>query len=154
MPGRIDDLVRLIANLRRCFWLLAARSDDMVADLGLTASLRAVLEHLDVYGAQTVPQIAQVKSVKRQSIQAHVDQLREGGFVRVIANPAHRRSVLVVATAKGRQVFAEIKRRERDALRILLRQLKGEDIVAAAAALEAFKAALHTLEDWDLEGAP
>ena len=46
MPDKVKDLARIITGVRRCFWLLGAVSDEMIADLGVTASLRAILQHL------------------------------------------------------------------------------------------------------------
>lgn len=142
-------MVKVIGGVRRCFWLLAAISDEMTADLGLTASLRAILEHLEEHGPQTVPQIAQEKAVRRQSIQALVDQLREARLVDVKPNPEHRRSVLVVLTPLGKSKFSEVRKRERTKLREVLRRLEGEDLVTAAHALSALQTALHSLNRGD-----
>lgn len=112
MDKRVTNMVRVMTSVRQCFWLLAAVSDDMIADLDLTASMRAVLQSLDQFGPQTVPQIARQKAVKRQSIQALVDQLRVRGHVERADNPAHRRSVLIRLTKEGARRFAEIRKRE------------------------------------------
>jgi DNA-binding MarR family transcriptional regulator len=117
----------------------------MIADLGLTASLRAVLEHLDERGPQTVPQIAEEKSVRRQSIQALVDQLREAGLVTTKPNPAHRRSVLVSLTREGETVFTKVRKRERAKLRELLHDLEDEDLATAVQVLGTFRNALLEL---------
>ncbi len=144
MSGSLNDLSQIISDIRRCFWLLGAISDEMVADLGLTAATRAVLEHLETHGPETVPRIAHEKSVRRQSIQAHVDQLREAGFVAVKPNPAHRRSVLVTSTDKGRAAFAEAQSRERLRLANLITHLDGADLHVAAAALASLRVALRS----------
>ena len=132
----------MIGHVRRCFQLLKTLSDEMIADLGLTASLRAVLEHLDERGPQTVPQIAEEKSVRRQSIQALVDQLREAGLVTTKANPAHRRSVLVSLTREGGTVFAKVRKRERAKLQEILQDLEDEDLATAVRVLGTFRNAL------------
>ena len=135
----------MIGHVRRCFQLLKTLSDEMIADLGLTASLRAVLEHLDERGPQTVPQIAEEKSVRRQSIQALVDQLREAGLVTTKPNPAHRRSVLVSLTRQGEAVFTKVRKRERAKLRELLQDLEDEDLATAVRVLGTFRNALLEL---------
>lgn len=144
-----SDLIKVIAGVRRCFWLLATVSDEITAALGLTASLRAILEHLQEYGPQTVPQIAKEKSVRRQSIQALVDQLSAGGFVTIKPNPAHRRSVLVALSAKGKSSFAEITKRERAKLREVMRGLEGENLSITAQTLVALQMALRNLSEGD-----
>ncbi len=144
MTDTVEQFSKLTLGIRRCFWLLAAISDDMLDDLGLTASLRAVLEHLDESGPSTVPHIARTKAVKRQSIQVLVDQLREHGLVESKENPAHRRSRLICLTSSGREVFDQIKRRERDALSALLADLDGIDLSAAAEVLARLQTALRS----------
>lgn len=145
MPDKSKDLARVIAGVRRCFWLLGAVSDEMIADLGVTASLRAVLEHLHEFGAQTVPQIAREKAVKRQSIQALVDQLRGLGLVSVRDNPTHRRSVLVATTSEGRALFRKIETREARVLAALGETLSAGDLATTAATLTSLRAALKAM---------
>lgn len=147
MSNKIKDLTQVIAGVRRCFWLLGAVSDEIVADLGVTASLRAVLEHLDEFGPQTVPQIAREKAVKRQSIQALVDQLRELGLVAIQENPAHRRSVLVAPTASGRALFRKIQTRESRVLAELAENFSAHDLTMTAQTLASLRAALRTRID-------
>jgi DNA-binding MarR family transcriptional regulator len=145
MANKIKDLTRVITGVRRCFWLLGTASDEMVADLGVTASLRAVLEHLTEFGAQTVPQIAREKAVKRQSIQVLVDQLRHLGLVSVQDNPAHRRSVLIALTKQGKAIFGEIQAREIRALAELGKTLDGRALATTAETLTSLRDALKTL---------
>jgi len=145
MTDRATDLYRTITGIRRCFWLLATLSDEMLADLGLTASLRAILEHLDEFGPQTVPQIAREKSVQRQSIQALVDRLLALGLVRTEDNPAHRRSVLVALTPQGAATFRGIRRREAQRLTELQGALDTKGLTVTADTLAALRAALQTM---------
>lgn len=145
MPDKVKDLTRVITGVRRCFWLLGAVSDEMIADLGVTASLRAVLEHLHEFGAQTVPQIAREKAVKRQSIQALVDQLRSLGLASVQDNPTHRRSVLVAMTPEGKALFRKIQARESRLLAELGESLGASDLAVTATTLASLRTALQTL---------
>lgn len=145
MTNTADDLSETIAGIRRCFWLLGAVSDEMVADLGLTASLRAVLEHLHEHGDATVPQIAAEKAVKRQSIQSLVDQLREFGLVSARDNPAHKRSVLIALTPEGAAVFREVQRRERTRLKQLRDHLSRVDLARTARTLRDMTAQLRKM---------
>jgi DNA-binding MarR family transcriptional regulator len=145
-----DDLIGTIAGIRRCFWLLGVVSDEMVADLGLTASLRAVLEHLNVFGDATVPQIAAEKAVKRQSIQALVDQLREQGLVSVRENPAHRRSVLITLTPAGRSAFREVQKREQARLKALRHQLDPTALAQTARTLSHMRDELRRMVEGEI----
>jgi DNA-binding MarR family transcriptional regulator len=137
------DLARVIAGVRRCAALLTTISEEMIADLGLTAALRSVLEHLHELGPQTVPRMARERSVKRQSVQALVDQLREMGFVDARANPAHRRSVLIALTPLGREVFGKVRAREAARMGELLEALGPRDLVATARTLGGLRAVLR-----------
>lgn len=145
MDSRPADFARVIAEVRRCFWLLASVSDEMIADLRLTASLRAVLEHLDEGGPQTVPQIAREKTVKRQSIQALVDRLLELGFVSTKDNPTHRRSVLIELTPSGKAVFRKIRQREARVLADLSTRLDDRGLAATARTLAGLRSTLQQL---------
>ena len=150
MVDNIKTVTDVITHIRLSFWLLAAISDQMVADLGLTASLRAVLEHLSQTGAQTVPQIASAKTVKRQSIQELVDQLRTKGLVATAANPTHRRSVLIALTPDGKALFRKIRTRETRIIASVAMSMNGGELASAAATLAALRATLQPL----LKGSP
>lgn len=139
MDERAKALVEVITHIRRAFWQLTAVSDDMLENLGLTASLRAILEHLDQEGAATVPQIARDKLVKRQSIQELVDQLRAKGLVAITENPAHRRSGLVDLTPTGKTLFRKIKAREVRVLTDVASRLNARDLKSAGATLAALR---------------
>ncbi len=144
MPGKAKDLARVIAGVRRCFWLLSSVSDEILADLGLTASLRAVLEHLNEFGPQTVPQIAREKSVRRQSIQALVNRLQSSGLVSLRDNPNHLRSVLVAMTPEGKAVFRKIQARETPLLAELAEALHASDFETTAETLASLRIALQS----------
>lgn len=141
----MSNLALVIRRVRTCFQLLGTVSDEMLAELGLTASLRAVLEHLSETGEQTVPQIAREKFVRRQSIQALVDQLIELGLVRFRENPSHRRSALVSLTRKGAATFNTVREREETLLDGLQRRLNGADLVASARTLSALSETLRDM---------
>jgi DNA-binding MarR family transcriptional regulator len=99
-------------DIRKLFHILGAVGDALHADLGITASMRAVLESLARGGAQTVPQMARARPVTRQHIQAIVDQLLNAGLVTLQPNPAHKRSSLVALTKAGEAAFATMSDRE------------------------------------------
>ncbi len=140
------NLVLLIAATRRAFQALKATADGLHEDLGVSASLRALLEQIDAHGPATVPAIARVKKVTRQHIQQLADAGLAAGLVEARANPAHRRSPLIALTPRGAEIFAEIRARERAALAALAEELgpdfTGRDAAAAAAALDRLTGAL------------
>lgn len=141
-----ETLKTVIDTVRRCFGLLAEISDQSVADIALTASTRAILEHLLERGSQTVPQIASEKHIRRQSVQALVDRLLSLGFVRSAANPAHKKSNLIELTPEGRVIFEQVRQRELLLLRELGKGLDQSEMQKVADGLDAFKHQLTFLE--------
>ena len=94
--GRIFHKMRVLG--RR----LGAVGEEGGGNWGLMRSL--MLE-----GPRTVPQLARSRPVARQHIQTIVNELREEGFVRLIDNPAHKRSKLVELTPEGEIRYQEIE---------------------------------------------
>ena len=84
------------------------------------AGRQSILRVLNRLGPQTVPGIARVQGLSRQSVQTQVNRLQEHGYVSLAPNPAHKRSGLVELTNPGRHVLAAVMERERDALEPLL----------------------------------
>ena len=84
-----------------------------------SAGQRAVLESIARRGPQTVPQLARARPVSRQHIQVLVNALQERTLVRLVNNPAHKRSHLVELTRKGAALLGAMQRRERGLLQRL-----------------------------------
>ena len=98
--------------IRRVFRAMAAWADQYLAESGLTAAERAVMEFLYPDQALSVPAIARQYDVSRQHIQVTVNGLTDKNLVRRTDNPRHKRSVLVRLTDQGRNAFAQIRRSE------------------------------------------
>ena len=145
MKPKARQLYAVIRQVRTCFNLLKGLSDEMNRDLGVNASMRAVMEALSTEG-RTVPDIARARSVSRQHIQVNMDALLEKGLVESRANPAHKRSPLYSLTDRGEEIFAEIRGREAAVLEQLADGLLGRTLEAANAALDALNARLAALE--------
>jgi DNA-binding MarR family transcriptional regulator len=145
MAERAEELYRLIVEIRRAFNELKTYSDDANADLGVTAAMRAVMEHLALHGPTSVPDIARAKSVTRQHIQQLSDALARDGLLEWNDNPRHKRSPLADLTANGRAGFAEIRKREAAALQDLAAELQDVDCTASADVLAELRAALGKL---------
>jgi DNA-binding MarR family transcriptional regulator len=139
-----QPLYKLIVEIRSAFNALKALSDEMNADIGITAAMRAVMEHLETQRPATVPQIAAAKSVTRQHIQILADALVDKGFARYVANPAHQRSRLLELTDFGTRHFAEIRNREAEALGQLAQGFETTDLERATATLARLRSALNT----------
>ena len=141
-----NSLIALIDATRLAFNQMRASADAAHVDLGITAALRAVLERLARGGPQTVPDMARARNVSRQHIQKIVDGLGEAGLIDLKANPAHKRSPLIVLSADGRKLFKIIEKREAAILTSIGKDLEGHDMAAATATLRALTGAF---QDWD-----
>ena len=126
--SKAQELYAVIRQVRSCFNLLRYVGDALHQDLGVTASMRAVLESVTEDGEQTVPQIARTKSVSRQHIQVNVDALVKAELVVLRANPAHRRSPFVSITKQGQSAFGEMRRREKRLLERLANEFRGNEL--------------------------
>ncbi len=136
-PENLKKLVAVIASVRSTFQHLKTLADAMHDDLGLTASMRAVLEYLVERGEETVPQIARSKNVTRQHIQQLADALVAAGFAEFIDNPSHKRSQFLRATAKGRSVFETARGREAKVLARIARTFDPEELDGTIITLKA-----------------
>ena len=132
MTLKTQALYQVIRDIRSCFHQLKALGDELHADLGVTATMRAVMECLTDEGAQTVPQIARTKAVSRQHIQINVDELARAQLVDFQDNPGHKRSPFVVLTQKGRSTFADMRRREGSILEKIAQEFTAVELKQAS----------------------
>ncbi len=143
MPGQAKHVNELIVEIRATFQDLAAYGTVLYGDLGVNASMRAIVEYIDEHGAQSVPTIARAKNVSRQHIQTIVDQLLEARLVEQKENPAHKRSVLIALTRKGRTLYEKIRERDAATTRALAKKLAGADLAGASETLRALRRAIN-----------
>lgn len=144
MSAGLQELDALIRAVRACFQSLRALGDSLHEDIGVTAAMRAVMEHLFEEAPETVPQIAQAKTVSRQHIQQLVDALVAAELAELFANPAHKRSPLVALTPKGMTVFEAMRRREKAVLRVLAHSIGAGEAKAAHETLAALRTTIQT----------
>jgi DNA-binding MarR family transcriptional regulator len=88
----LGEVVALAGSLQS-----SARQEFKALSLTSHAVLRLLLEHR----ALTVPQLARLRGVSRQSMQVLVDRLANDKCVEYAANPDHQRSELLTLTASG-----------------------------------------------------
>lgn len=135
MASKQEKLTAVCRQVRTCFNRLKAVADTLHEDLGVTASMRAVMEALADRSPQTVPAIAAAKSVSRQHIQIIMNDLDRAGLVASSPNPGHRRSPHFALTPKGRDIFKVIARREREPLARVAASMSADSLEHALAAL-------------------
>lgn len=105
-------LYQVIREVRRLFHRLANATDRLHADIGVTTAQRAILEALADAGRQAVPELARMKGVTRQHVQVIANDLVAAGLVTARPNPAHRTSVLLELSDRGRHTFTTMRSRE------------------------------------------
>jgi DNA-binding MarR family transcriptional regulator len=140
-----QDVSALIGSIRQLFQLLKAAGSALHADIGVTASMRAVLESISRQGPNTVPELARQRPVSRQHIQRIVDQLLERELVRLEGNPSHKRSPRVALTPRGEAVFKAMSEREKTVLSRVARGLSAAEAHIALRALGKLKSGLMPL---------
>jgi DNA-binding MarR family transcriptional regulator len=114
--------------------------------MGMSVGVRAVLDQLRRGGDLTVPQMARDQDLSRQFVQRMVNDAREAGWVKLVDNPAHRRSSLVHLTRAGAQAIGAVTNREHELLRQVGGDLTGAEIDATVRVLTQMLAALEVVE--------
>lgn len=103
-PSAIDALV---ANVLEAAGALRRHGDRQAANVGQTQARWQLLSVLS--GApRTVPAAARRLGVSRQAVQRLADALRDEGYLRADANPAHASSPLFSLTRKGRRALGAL----------------------------------------------
>jgi len=152
LTGLVIEIFRLNGNL-------LAAGDALVGDLGLSSARWQVLGTIALSPVPLpVAHIARNMGLTRQAVQRSVDELRADGLVGLVANPHHRRAMLVVMTDEGKAAYrAALARQEgwADTLAVglspdgieaagdLLRELQRRLRAAAASAETAPQSALE-----------
>ena len=127
---------------------LAWVSEQIYGEDGRGAARRWTLRRLKRDGPQTVPKLARIRAVRRQSLQPVVDALASEGLVELLENPAHARSELVALTDRGADLVARMDRVDDRVLRAVGRGLAERDLETTAATLRALRAAFETGMRW------
>ena len=128
-----EHLYRLIWMSRPLMQAAEACVEAGLTGTNLTVRMRAVLEILDKYGEQTVPEIAARLEIKRQYVQIMCNETLASGFIEQRANPRHKRSPVLALTDRGRALIEEILSKEMKLVEEVGENLSEEDIATALA---------------------
>ena len=131
-----QDACKVTWLVRRLFRAMAESADTYLADTGLTAADRAVMEFLYPDIQLTVPDIARRYQVSRQHVQVTVNRLLDQALVISAENPRHKRSSLLRLTQNGREIFAGIRRQEGALLDEIFAGSHPEEVAATRRTLE------------------
>lgn len=109
MPvNTMSDAYQITWLIRRLFRGMGQVANDRLAEKGITAADRAVMEFLYPDNELSVPEIAKRYSVSRQHVQVTVNGLLELKLLLGKKNPRHKRSPLMVLSKKGKNLFENI----------------------------------------------
>lgn len=110
--GTPDDRIHRVANqLHSASIHLLRRARVVDREAGLTAERLSLLSVLSYAGPRTVSELADLELVSRPAISRTVGSLEEAGLARRKRVASDRRLVVVSATAKGRRLMEDARRR-------------------------------------------
>ena len=116
-------VIMTAANLHELVWMSRPlmQAAEACVERGLdgtplTVRMRAVLEILETYGSQTVPDVAAKLDIKRQYVQLMVNETLAAGFIEQRSNPRHKRSPLLGLTDEGRELIKHIISKEMEVM--------------------------------------
>lgn len=110
-------------------------ADQLYGYATLSAPRRWVLRRLHRYGAQTVPELARAKALRRQSMQPLVDALVDEGLVELVSNARHARSRRAQLTSRGTHIVDRMDRIDARTLASVSKGIATAQLAAAAATL-------------------
>jgi len=100
----------LVLSIFRLNGLLIAEGDAMTEKLGLTHARWKVIGAVALsQNGLTVPGIARVLGQSRQAVQRITDVMALDGLLEYSNNPKHKRSVLVLLSEQGKDVYNTLR---------------------------------------------
>lgn len=137
----VDETIALFHRVR---WV----AEQIYVEDGRSLPRRGILRGLVRYGPRTVPQLARSRTVTRQHTQEVVDALVADGLVELVPNPAHARSRLVRATARGTAVVAQMDEVDVRVLAAIRGDLSLRDLAITVRTLRAVREAFEDEPRW------
>ncbi len=109
-PSKRVLFLDLVLSIFRLNGLLISEGDAMTEGLGLTHARWKVIGAIALSNnGLTVPGIARVLGQSRQAVQRITDVMVEDGLLEYHKNPKHKRSVLVLLSEKGKDVYNTLR---------------------------------------------
>lgn len=137
-------LADLLKEIRINYQLLKKGVEHVHKQSELSVGVRGVIEILNDNGGMTVPHLAKIRHLSRQSVQVLVDQMQKQGWVESKPNPFHKKSSLIELTEAGRKAYKTMQEQE-------LKQMKKLNIDVPVKKLEdAIKLVGHINEKIDI----
>lgn len=137
----VDETIGLA---QRLVWV----ADQLHGKHALRPAQRGILRGLLRYGAQTVPELARTRSVRRQSIQPVVDELVAAGYVARRPNAQHARSARFAITPAGEAIVTRMDRTDQRVLAAAGAGLEPKAIATTAETLRSLRTRFETNLRW------
>ena len=131
----VESLAALFAEIRTLATRLKHGREPFQNQEDWPSGVRSILLILGRTGVQTVPEIARERSTSRQNIQIIVNRLKRAGLADLEINPAHKRSVLVRLTERGKVLLQHLEEAETTFQESVLAELSAEDLVSTTKCL-------------------
>lgn len=135
---KTDIILELLVEAARAFGIIqeAGKKIGAVSETG--KRIWALLRILKLYGPQTVPQIARMRSVSRQYIQRLANDIVEEGYAEFTSNPGHKRSQFIKITPKGEELYYEVYLAMRENVDPVAPKFQEEDLISTNKVLKSF----------------
>jgi DNA-binding MarR family transcriptional regulator len=135
---KTEIILDLLVEAARAFGIIqeAGKKIGAVSETG--KRIWALLRILKLYGPQTVPQIARMRSVSRQYIQRLANDIVEEGYAEFGSNPGHKRSQFLKITPKGEELYFEVYHAMRENVEPVAPKFKEEELEATNKVLKSF----------------
>lgn len=137
--GRADETLAVVERLHGAAIRLLRSMRRLDAEAGISGPRLSALSILVFGGPATLSALAQAEQVRRPTMTQLVNTLEAEGLVRKRQEGGDRRLVRVEATAKGRKLLEEGRRRRLAELAARFRALPEAERRALTAALDAFE---------------
>ena len=135
------------ATIALYHWL-AWVSDELYGEDARGAARRWTLRRLRRDGPQTIPALAKIRTVRRQSLQPLVDALIADGLVVFEKNPKHARSNLLVLTKRGVELVERLDRIDNAVLRAVGTGIAEKDLRVTSETLRTLQSRFETKMRW------
>lgn len=122
-----DTPAELAELLTRASWRLKKNERKALAPHGLTFAQARALRVLVDAGPMRIGDLAGRLEIVPRSATTRVDGLEEAGLVARSTDPNDRRSIIVMATAQGRDLVARLTAERRASAKTLFAPLSAED---------------------------
>ncbi len=105
-------LSELLKEIRVNYQLLKKGVEFVHKGSDLSVGVRGVIEILNDQGGMTVPHLAKIRHLSRQSVQVMVDQMVQAGWVEAKPNPFHKKSMIIELTEEGKKAYKNMQDQE------------------------------------------